>query len=329
MDTVFDVDRVVNMLFQKKVFLLLMLTVGAIILPFFVGTYYTYLATTAFIFGIFALSYNLILGYMGKVTFAHAIFFGVGAYTVAIGMNDPPLVGPVSFWVTIPIAIILAAGVAAFIGFVACKLKDIYFTMFTLATGSLTYTLIVNLREITEGIDGIIIPYGTNINLLLCKIDLDATVNFYYFTVLVFLISTIILLIYTSSNFGRMVKSVKMNEERVRFVGVNQYRIQLTNWIISSLFASVAGCLYALSMHHITPSIAGVTTASEPLIMSLLGGMNTFAGPIVGSFVWIFVEDFLSAYIQYWHLAMGVITILIALYFSEGIVGYIKEFIQD
>lgn len=301
-----------------------------IILPFVLNTYLLYLLTSALIFSIFALSYNMVLGYTGKVSFAHGIFFGLGAYIVAIALSSEGLplgIGTLSYWLAYPLGIILSMTVAIGVGVIAFKLKDIYFTMFTLALAGIFHSLVVNLRSITQGIDGIVVMRNFNLNLVVTKISFISPTNFYYFTLLIFLVAMGIMYMIVSSPFGKMLKGLKSNIDRIKYAGLDPYKIQILNWIISCSFAAVAGGLFAVHIGHVEPQIGGIMMSATPLVMVLLGGLNVFIGPIVGAVLWVFGKSYLSGF-AHWFLAMGVLIIFVSLFLPQGIVGSIRRLLE-
>lgn len=284
-----------------------------VLLPLTESRFYIFLGTDLLIMGLFAVSLNLLVGYTGLVSFGHAAFFGVGAYTYTLLMKKASL----PFALAFPAAAVFGAVIALGVGFFCIRLTKIYFAMLTLAFSQILWAIVFKWNSLTGGDNGIIgIPFPR---------FLDSSVHFYYFTLVTVTVSLFVLRQMVNSPFGRMLTTIRENPERTEFIGVNVRLFQLIVFMISGFFAAIAGALFAILNRSIFPDLLYWPQSAEVLIMTLLGGMYSFFGPLVGAAVLLYLRMQVTSYTQYWPVILGTILALLLFFFPGGIVGFLKS----
>jgi branched-chain amino acid transport system permease protein len=270
---------------------------------------------------IFALGFNLLLGYTGLLSFGQAGFFAVGAYASAkVLLVLPSLLAGVA-------AGVLAGAIAAFIlGYLCVRSTRIYFSMLTLSFGMMIYSLAWKWREVTGGDDGLVgIPRAPFSIPGLFSIDMSSMGSYYYFVLIVALIAIFILYRIVNSPFGLTLKGIRDSENRVAFAGISIRNYRLFSFTIAGLYAGMAGSLLPPLESTVTPPLAHWTHSAEPVMVTLLGGIHTFSGPIVGSVIFYLLKDIIVRFTQYWLIWFGSIVIFLVLAFRGGIVVFFSE----
>ena len=295
-----------------------------IALPFFLEKvlteYHLYLAIKILVWALFATSFNLVLGYGGMMSFGHAAFFGIGAYTCSLLLVKAG--SSVTFaFAAAPLA---AAAAGVVIGFFSVRIKGVfYFATITLSFAQLVYIVAYKWRGLTFGDDGI---QGIPVPAL---ISTDETyVNYYFFALIVILVCFYLLRKIVKSPFGMMLKSLKENPERAEFVGIRVENYRLIAFVISAFFSGIAGVLYAFLETSVAPDILFWSMSGEVILMGLLGGMGLFLGPTVGAAVMVLLNSYITSYTEYWPFFLGLTLILIVLFFPRGVGGLVVERVQ-
>lgn len=285
------------------------------LLPFL--TPYRALASEMLIFAIFAVGYDIIFGYTGLLSFGHAMFFGVGAYTMALVLMQwvPSLF--VAFFAGTILSLILAF----VIGFLSIRRKGIYFVMITLAFCQMLYFVALKWSSLTGGDNGL---HGVQ-RPTIGPIDLNVEIVFYYFVLFVFVLSVIAAFRIINSPFGRVLRSLKDNEDRARSIGYNTYRFKMLSFMISAAFASLAGGLYAIHSNFVPLETLHIDTSLNVVIMTLVGGVGTLYGPIFGAMLIVILKNLLSNWLGSWNLIMGLIFIFSVLTLRKGLLPVLKE----
>jgi branched-chain amino acid transport system permease protein len=293
-----------------------------IIAPLFLSTYGEGLMTRFLIFALFAMSYNIVFGYAGMLSLGHAAFFGAGGYTVAILKLH---YGVDLFWITVPSGLLVATFIAALFGVIALRASGIYFLLVTFALGQMLYSLAWNVKWLNskgmQGITGITLP-----NLAIPGFSLDTT-WFYYMVLIFFAISFVLLYRIVRSPFGSALLGIREDESRMEAVGYNTWFYKYTAFIISGMFAGLAGILFTYYNFFVSPNHLGIATSFLPMVMAIIGGLGTFLGPVVGAAVFIFVENFASILTpQRWPLILGGLFVITIMFAREGIGVYVWRF---
>jgi branched-chain amino acid transport system permease protein len=268
------------------------------------------------IFAIAAISLNLILGYGGLVSFGHAAYLGTGGYAVAIlafyGIHNGFLQ-----W---GVAIGASALVALAIGAVSVRTSGIYFIMITLAFTQMLYYLGISIEEY-GGDDGIRLKMRSQFPL----VDLADPLQFYYLLVALVLGAAYLAHRIVNSRFGMVLRATKSNEARSRAIGFSPYPYRLAAFVIAGAMGGLAGALLANQTNFLTPDYMHWTRSGEIMFMVILGGMGTSAGPVLGSFAFLFLEDLLSTWTEHWQVILGPLLVLSVLFFKRGLAGLFEK----
>lgn len=291
----------------------------AVTLPLFVPLPFVSLITKILIFGLLVMSLDLAVGYAGLWSFCHAALFGVAAYTTGILITKYDIV---IFWLTAPSSILVAIIVAAIFGFIALRVSLVYFLLVTFALGQLVYGIAVRWQDMTGGGFGLPnIPYpnfgfGT----------WYSPGGMYYFVLVIFVISSLILYLITKSPFGISLQGIRENEVRMRALGYNTWLYKYIAFIISGLFAGVAGVLYAHYNGFVIPGNLDVSSSGLLWLMLIIGGTGTLWGALFGSFVILFLQYEISLFTpERWPLFLGAIFIASVMYLRGGIFPYLAK----
>jgi len=290
-----------------------------IILPFF--TPYHAVATNILIIGLFATGFNILLGYTGQLSFGHASFYGLGAYgtgLLIVKLNAP-------LWAAMAGGVLAATLGALIIGYLALRRSDVYFSLLTLAFSQILYFLAFQFRSVTGGDDGLRgIPVFQPF-----RIDLGQALNMYYFAFAFFIAMAYLARVLLRSPLGKAMRAVKENEDRAIACGFNTQRVKLISFIISGVYGGVAGALFTIHTRHVPTDLLYWTMNGEVIFVSIVGGVGTFFGPIVGSAAFLLIHDYLQIIFTRWELIVGMILIFFILFFKQGIVGAIENWVAS
>lgn len=306
---------------KEKWFLLLVLVVF-LVLPFFMENRYVFqVVMISCLFAICSLSLNLILGYTGQPSLAHAGFFGIGAYGVA-----KLTIAGMSFWLALPIAALISALIGLVIGIPTLRTRGAYFSIATLCMGVIITLIAFNWVEFTGGANGLVgIPPPSAIELpLIGEIRFETQTEQYYL-VLAFLLLTLFLmnrLVYSIKGLTFM--AVRNNEPLADSVGINPFATKLLSFVVANFFAGMAGGIYASLIGSISPTASAIEMTFGWLIFVLLGGAATLTGPIIGTFALTFLNEYLQFLQEYSVIIYGLLLILVIMYFPRGLMGGIK-----
>ena len=276
-------------------------------------TYYIDLVRRVLILSIAAISLNLILGYGGLVSFGHAAYLGVGAYSVGI----LAFYGAASAWLQWPLAIGASALVALAIGAVSIRTSGIYFIMITLAFTQMLYYLGISLAEF-GGDDGMRLKARSQFSGL---VDLGDPVAFYYLVLALMLLAVFITSKIVNSRFGMVLRAAKSNDPRTRAIGFSPYPYRLAAFVIAGAMCGLAGALYANHTNYITPGLMSWQQSGDLMFMVILGGMASTAGPVIGTFALLLIEEVLKGWTEYWQIVLGPLLVLSVIFFKRGLAG--------
>ena len=280
-------------------------------LPPILPRFYTYILAVIFVTSLLAMSLNLCVGHGGLYQFHHAVFYGVGAYTVALFLTKTAL----PKWCGFVAGPIIAAIVGLLIGWFCIRLTKLYFGMLQISLGSLVWAIVFRWYGFTGGDDGI---HGIPIPEMI-----DSTNSRYYFILIIFIVSIAVLYLIHKSPFGTTLQAIRDNPERCEAVGINVRRHQLIAIVIATFFAGVAGVLFVTLEGSVFPDLLFWVLSLEIFIMCLLGGWFTFAGPILGAAITVSLRTFVGTYTEYWTLILGVILIFLIFFLPEGVMGFV------
>lgn len=294
--------------------------VAAASVPWLGSRFYTFLATDIAILALFAASLNLLLGYTGLVSFGHAAYFGIGAYTCAILMKTYG----VPFAGALAAAAVNAAFWALLFGAFCVRSTKIYFSMLTLAFAQVVWAVCFKWNSVTGGEQGFNnVPYPDLdwMSVVPFLSDLRSSDKYYLLVLVLTGCAFALMRRIVGSPFGRILTAIRENPERAEFVGINVRRYQLASFVIAGAFAGFAGALFGIFNRGVFPDFAYWAKSAEVLIMVILGGFSAFWGPAVGAAVLILLNQQINAYTQYWPLILGTVLIVLLFAFPGGIVG--------
>jgi branched-chain amino acid transport system permease protein len=291
-----------------------------IALPFVAQTFYVQFATKVLIMAIFALSLNLLVGYTGLVSLGHAAFFGIAGYILAL---VSPQYEAANFWSSLALSVAGAALLALIIGALVLRTSGIYFIMSTLAFAQMLYYLFHD-TGVAGGSDGIYIHVRPVAQIAGRQpFDLDSVLHLYFLVLLLFAAVLIVLRTILRAPFGHVISGIRVNEHRMRALGFATFRYKLACFVIAGALAGLAGFLSALQFGVVNPDMLGWHLSGSALLMVILGGMGTLAGPVIGAAAMMSLELGLQALTKHWQLLMGAVIVLVALLMPRGLVGLI------
>ena len=281
------------------------------LLPLVLPSFLLFVFTEVMILGLFGVSVNLLVGYCGMVTFGHGAFYAVGGYTVALLLKETS----VPFVIAFACSPILAAIFGLIIGFFCVRLTQFYFAMLTLAFGMLVWAIIYKWETFTggeNGIVGVVVPAA-----------ISSPQAFCWFTLAIVVVCLVLLWFMINSPFGYAMKAIRENPERLQFLGINVTRYRLAAVVISAFFAGVSGALYATFTRGAFPELAHWSKSGEGLIITLIGGMGSLVGPLIGSALLLVLQQIFTSVFEYWSAVLGIILIILVLFFPEGATGLV------
>ena len=284
------------------------LAVAPLVLP----SFFLQLLTEIAIVGLFATAFNLLMGFGGMVSFGHAAYFALGAYTAALLVKRAgvPLLAALSA------APLVAAAGALLFGFFIVRLSHTYFAMLSLAFAQIVFTVIFKWKALTGGDDGLLDVWPPTF--------LKSPAAYYYFTLVIVSLCILALHAIVDSPFGYALKAVRENPRRARYIGIDVRRHQLAAFVISGAFSGVAGSLFAFYNGSVFPDFAYFTKSFEPLVVALLGGVQSFFGPLAGAFGFKILEWLISRqWPVYWPLVLGAIVVVVIVVLPSGFVGLV------
>jgi branched-chain amino acid transport system permease protein len=288
----------------------------ALVAPYFL---YPVFLMRALCLALFACAFNLLLGYVGLLSFGHAAFMGSAAYITAHTVKVwgwPPEIGILA-------GVAVAAALGAAFGWLAIRRQGIYFAMITLALAQMVAFFALE-APFTGGEDGIqAVPRGY----LLGLINLDNTFTMYYFVLAIFLIGFAIIQRTVNSPFGQVIKAIRENEPRAISLGYRAERYKLLAFVLSAALAGLAGSTKTLVLQFASLSDVDWTTSGQVVLMTLVGGVGTFLGPVVGAFIIVTMENYLAQAGSWVTIIEGVIFVVCVLTFRRGIVGVIAPYL--
>jgi len=286
-------------------------------LPLFVGDYGLVLACEIMIWALFAASMHFIFGPGGIGVFGHALYFGLGAYAVALLTKYFAVAMPLAL-IAAPVAAVLGALI---FGWFCVRSQGIYLAMLTFAFAQMVWAVCFQWYDVTGGDNGLLgiwpAPWASN------------KTAFYYLTFALCGSGVLLLRYFIFTPFGYALRAVRDQARRAEAMGLNARRLQWIGLALAGAFAGLAGALFAYSKGSVFPSSLDIHTTLNAMVMTLLGGLNTLSGPLVGSVVYIFLESEISRVSEVWRLILGLIILAIVVFFPQGIVGaFNKRFIK-
>lgn len=297
---------------MRRYELLLALALSLLVLPFLLSPFWVFIAVEMLVFSLYAMSFNLLLGYGGMLAFGHVTFFGLGAYALAILMKKGGLPMPAALTAAPVVAALAACAIAYF----CIRLTGIYFGMLTFAFQMLTYTVVFKSYGFTGGDDGISGLRAPGV--------LGHPRGYYYFTAVLVAVAIGAIYRIVHSPFGYTLRAIRANPTRTQCVGVNVALHRWLTFVIAAFFAGLAGALFALANGSVFPGWLNWTASAVPIVMTVLGGLHTFVGPIVGAVVYVLLETLITGYTEYWAIIMGVVIVVLVLVLPNGLTSLVR-----
>jgi branched-chain amino acid transport system permease protein len=285
-------------------------------LPFLGG--YTALASKVLVFGLAAMGLNMLLGFTGVLSFGHAAYFGLGAYGAGLTLRYLVHSTPLAMLVGV-----LFGGIAGTLfGRLIVHRRGVYFAMCTIAFGQIWYYIAYSWNDFTGGFDGLRDFHREPIGFGPLTFDItDGETKFYFFLLAIFAIAVGVMGLILRSPFGRTLLAIRENERRARFLGIPVERHIWMSFSLSTFFAALAGTLYALLNNFADPLTLHYSLSGYFVVMTVIGGMRTFWGPLVGAAVFVMLQDYISSMTVNWMSFIGTIFILVVLFFPRGLLG--------
>lgn len=303
-------------------FIIILILLTLLGIGLFAGRFINYLTMRVMLLGIYALGYNLLLGRTGLLSFGHGAFYAAGAYGLglfSLHLTSHPLLA-------ILVGVATAALLALIIGFFCVRHTEIYFAMLTLAFGMMIFSLVWNVREITGGDDGLIGIVRESISFFgLFKIPIKTDRQYYFLVLAFFVFGAWAVHRLRNSPFGLTLAGIRENANRSEFAGVSVKNYCLAVFVISGAFAGLAGALETLLESNARPFMAHWSHSAEPILVSLLGGLQSFAGPLVGSIFFVAMREMIQRFTENWMLWFGMVLLVIIMGFRGGVVGVIQS----
>ena len=283
---------------------------------------YTELGTRVVVLGLAAMALNFLLGYTGVLSFGHAAYFGLGAY--GAGMTLRYLVPSTPLSILVGVA--TGTFAAAIIGALIARLRGVYFAMVTISFSMVFYFIAFRWNTVTGGDDGLNGWQRQPLDFGFAQLNIASSDKaYYYFALAVFAAAATVMAWLLRSPFGRTLLAIRENERRARFLGVPIEQHIWLSFVISGLFASLAGALYALLNNFVDPRALYWTQSGDFVIMAVLGGMRSFWGPLIGAAIFVVLQDYVSSVTENWQSFIGLFFVLIVLFFPRGILGMIRR----
>jgi branched-chain amino acid transport system permease protein len=298
-----------------------------IVAPLVLPEYWRRFLTEVLIWGLLAMSSDVLIGYTGMVSFGHSAFFGLGMYGAAAALL---IVSPPNLWLAILFGLGGAAGAALFVAYFSTRLRDIYFAITTLIFSQIFYVIIFTWTEVTGGENGLIFsrPHFTIPFLYDTRFS---TATLHWFVLAVVAGSYVLLRRIMRSPFGMVLQSIRENEARTRAIGYPVQRYKIVAVMLSGLFAGLAGVLYAVQNQFAAAEFVFFTTSGDTVIFNVMGGIGTLVGPIVGAGFFQLVRELLSRIFgdQFPYLIpLGVIFIVMIIFLPQGLLGFARRWLN-
>jgi branched-chain amino acid transport system permease protein len=293
--------------------------------PLLLSEYWRRLLTEILIWGLLAMSSDLLIGYTGMVSFGHSVFFGLGMYGAAAALLTSQ---PANLWLALCYGLIAAAAAAACVAYFSTRLRDIYFAITTLIFSQIFYVIIFTWTAVTGGENGLNFDQPT-LGFGRLSIPFNGT-TLHWFVLAVVTGSYLLLRRITQSPFGMVLQSIRENEARTRAIGYPVERYKIVAVMLSGLFAGLAGVLYAIQNQFAAPDFVFFLVSGETVIYNVIGGIGTLVGPIFGAGFFILLREGLSRSLtEYYLIPLGVVFVAIVIFLPQGLLGFARRWLNQ
>ncbi|CEG07016.1 leucine/isoleucine/valine transporter permease subunit [Afipia felis] len=292
------------------------------VMPYVASPYMLLMLLPFFAYAIALLGFNLLFGTTGLLSFGHALFLGVGAYTASTLTSK---FGVVNYEVILLVSMLVSALVALVVGALCVRYTKIFFGMLTLAFGMLFHSFLFKFYSVTGGDQGMRV-----LRPLLLGMDFGGgktsflTGPFYYYVLALVTVFGAVMWRITESPFGLHLKAIRENANKAAYVGVQIFRMRLAAFVISAVYGGVAGTILAITTGLADPELAYWTHSGNLVFMAVLGGSGTFVGPVIGALAFVTLQDVVMTVTQYWRFVMGAVLVLLVIFLPQGISGAFK-----
>ncbi len=300
------------------VIILALLAAAPLVLPEFWRRF----VTEILIWGLLAMSSDILIGYTGMISFGHSAFFGLGMYGTAAALLT---VSPPNLWLALLYGLVGAAAVAVFVAYFATRLRDIYFSITTLVFSQIFYVIIFTWTAVTGGENGLTFPRPELAIPGLVSVPFTSD-TLHWFVLAVVTVSYLVLRRITRSPFGMVLQAIRENEPRTRAIGYPVERYKIVAVMLSGLFAGLAGVLYALHNKFAAPDFVFLVISAETIIFNVMGGIGTLVGPVAGAaFFLLLREGFSRFFTEYYLIPVGLIFTAMVIFMPQGLLGFLKR----
>jgi branched-chain amino acid transport system permease protein len=297
-----------------------------IVAPLVLPEFWRRFLTEILIWGLLAMSSDILIGYAGMVSFGHSALFGLGLYGAAAALLT---VEPPNLWLAILYGLVAAAGVAAFVAYFSTRLRDIYFAITTLIFSQIFYVIIFTWTEVTGGENGLTFSRPALALPGLFSVPFTTT-TLHWFVLAVVTLSYLVLRRITQSPFGMALQAIRENEARTRAIGYPVQRYKIVAVMLSGLFAGLAGALYAIQNRFAAPDFVFFLISGEVVIFNVIGGIGTLVGPIVGAAFFLLLREALSRFFtEYYLIPLGLIFIGMVIFMPQGLLGFMRRWLNQ
>jgi branched-chain amino acid transport system permease protein len=297
-----------------------------IIAPLVLPEFWRRFLTEILIWGLLAMSSDILIGYTGMVSFGHSAFFGLGMYGAAAALLS---VQPPNLWLAILYGLVAAATVSGFVAYFSTRLRDIYFAITTLIFSQIFYVIIFTWTEVTGGENGLTFRRPPLAIAGLFSMPFTST-TLHWFVVAVVTLSYLVLRRITQSPFGMVLQSIRENESRTRAIGYPIERYKIVAVMLSGLFAGLAGVLYAVQNQFAAPDFVFFLVSGETVIYNVMGGIGTLVGPILGAAFFLLLREGLSRFFtEYYLIPVGIIFVAIVIFMPQGLLGFMRRWLNQ
>ena len=297
-----------------------------IIAPLVLPEFWRRFVTEILIWGLLAMSSDILIGYAGMVSFGHSALFGLGLYGAAAALLS---VEPPNLWLAILYGLVAAAGVAAFVAYFATRLRDIYFAITTLIFSQIFYVIIFTWTEVTGGENGLTFSRPALAIPGLFSVPFT-TATLHWFVLAVVTLSYLVLRRITQSPFGMVLQAIRENEARTSAIGYPVQRYKIVAVMLSGLFAGLAGVLYAIQNRFAAPDFVFFLISGEVVIFNVMGGIGTLVGPIAGAAFFLLLREGLSRFFtEYYLIPLGLIFIGMVIFMPQGLLGFMRRWLNQ
>jgi branched-chain amino acid transport system permease protein len=293
-----------------------------IIAPLVLPPFWQRFLTEILIWGLRAMSSDILIGYTGMVSFGHSAFFGLGMYGAAAALLT---VKPPSLGLAVLYGLVGAGLIAVFVAFFATRLREIYFSISTLVFSQIFYVIIFTWTEVTGGENGLTFRQPP-LSLLGVGAGSFSPTSFHWFVLAVVVISYLLVRRITQSPFGMVLQSIRENEPRTRAIGYHVERYKIVAVMLSGLFAGLSGVLYAVQNKFAAPDFVFFVVSGEVVIFNVMGGMGTLVGPFAGAAFFLLLREALSRFLtEYYLIPLGIIFVIMIIFLPQGLLGFLRR----